>query len=60
MADANKAKSLDSEMEGTNASIERPRLTPQARTNPDAEGSDDTSPMPDEQEKQGQPSKAEG
>jgi len=48
------------EMEGTNSSIDRPRLTPQARTNPDAEGGDDTSPTPGEQEKQGQPSKAEG
>lgn len=55
-----KPKGLDSEMEGTNASIDRPRLTPQARTNPDPQGRDDTSPMPGEEEKQGQPSKAEG
>jgi hypothetical protein len=59
MADS-KSNSLDSEMEGTNTSIDRPRLTPQARTNPDAQGSDDTSPIPGEEEKQGQPSKAEG
>ena len=59
MADP-KSNRPDSEMEGTNTSIDRPRLTPQARTNPDPQGSDDTPTMPGEQEKQGQPSKAEG
>lgn len=48
------------EMEGTNTSIDRPRLTPQGRTDPSASGSDETSPTPGETEKGGQPSKAEG
>jgi hypothetical protein len=40
-------------------SIDRPRLTPQGRANPDAEGEDSTDPT-GEGAKQGQGDKAEG
>ena len=59
MADP-KSKNVDSETEATNTSIDRPRLTPRASVNPEVQGSDETSPVPGEQVKQGQPSKAEG
>jgi hypothetical protein len=40
-------------------SMDRPRLTPQGRTDPNASGEDSTDPM-GEGAKQGQPDKAEG
>jgi hypothetical protein len=40
-------------------SIDRPRLTPQGRTDPDASGQDSTNPV-GEGAKQGQGDKAEG
>jgi hypothetical protein len=43
----------------TDEDIEGPRLTPQGRTDPDAEGQDSTDPMGDGAKK-GQGSKAEG
>jgi hypothetical protein len=55
-----KSKTIDNEMEGGNTSIDRPRLTPQARTSPEASGTDETSPNSDGAEAQGQPDKAEG
>ncbi len=45
--------------EGSSTSIDRPRLTPQGRTAPEASGEDSTNPM-GSGAKGGQPSKAEG
>jgi hypothetical protein len=45
--------------QGEDASIDRPRLTPQGRTAPDAAGEDKTDPA-DSGAEQGQDDKAEG
>ena len=45
--------------QATEEDIDAPRLTPQGRENPDAEGEDSTDPM-GEGAKKGQGSKAEG
>ena len=52
------ADKLDSEMEGGNSSIDKPRLTPQGRTDPSGKGEDSTKPSGGV--KQGQKDKAEG
>ena len=49
----------DSGEDGVNASIDRPRLTPQGRASPEPSGTDATSPT-GEGAKPGQPDKAEG
>ena len=49
----------DDPSEGEDASIDRPRLTPQGRTDPDASGEDATDPG-GSGAKQGQGDKAEG
>ena len=57
MTKGGKKESLEDNLK--DLSIDRPRLTPQGRTDEDAEGEDSTNPM-GEGAKQGQGDKSEG
>jgi hypothetical protein len=59
MADGEKRQGESLDETRKDLSIEGPRLTPQGRTDPDAEGEDSTNPM-GEGAKQNHGSKAEG